>query len=125
MKTKLISLVVGLFAVSSSYAVNNIDGTWATDCTAMQGQYLLSTIVVAGNNMKQSSESYLDAACASKGLEAVITSTANFGKESTVTVGAKEVDTIISSLTLAAHDPRYVSYFNSTSFCGYTDWIVG
>jgi hypothetical protein len=101
------------------------DGNWATDCTKEQSQYTLGTMTMSGNTIQQTSAAYGDQACATKTLEATVAYTAQYGSDSKVVTGAKEVDTILSSVMLTVHNATYISYFNSMQFCGYSDWAVG
>lgn len=118
-------ILSAFLAVSAIAAPGPFEGTWVTACKPEQGQFSQSSVTASDNNLKQAGYSYFDAACTQKGIEVVINSTAQYGSSSLVVPGANEIDTIISTITLTAHDPRYIPYFNQTQLCGYSDWALG
>ena len=125
MKLHLINgCLIGLLFASFANASEPIEGKWTSDCLKQEQSYYMNTMTIAGNNISQVGNSYEDSACKMKALEVGVESTAKYGPDSMQVAKAKELDTILSSLTLLVHDPRYISYLNSQKFCGYTDWAV-
>jgi hypothetical protein len=119
---KLQTILLGFILVAGAQAA--IDGTWETACINSNNQYGKNVLTVTGANMNQVSYAYGDAACATQWLTVEMSATAQYGADSQIVAGAKELDVVVSKVYLTGNESRIVDYLNQNTFCGFSDWAI-
>ena len=112
---------------SSSSSTTELEGTWVVSCYSSGSYYKTKTITVSGTGYVKKSEYHSDSSCSSDNYtvestfsslsigDAVEFDSGKTGHNYTMTLG---------TLTETPLNSSEVSFVNSISWCGYTDWVL-
>ncbi len=106
----------------------SIVGSWLMDCEVDNGnQANIKSITISDFEFNKRFDSYEDTACELKQYSIVDSGTFLVGQEVTLTSGliANEMTMNSNSRTLAFYSDFYLTVFNDSSFCGFSDWSKG
>src|SRR4029079_6507562 len=113
---------IAALAFSAALMEADLDGTWTSECVGEGHMFIVSTLTVAGGNLEQTSYGYSDEKCATPNFKVLVTSTAQYGTESLIVSGAKEINDIMTKMYFTATDANSITHLNKNSFCGFSDW---
>ncbi len=100
-------------------AASDADGTWSSTCASDgNGGYKKAVSVISGGTSVMTSGTYSDAACLTATNLMAMTSTFIVGNAVTAPVGAKEVNSKATSLTLTYKTDAQVTAANTANVCG-------
>ena len=116
---------------SSSSSTTELEGTWVVSCYSSGNYYKTKTIIVSGTGYVKKSEYHSDSSCSSDNYTVEYTfSSLSIGDEmvfssygSSGGSGHKYTMTL-STMTETQLNSYEVSFVNSISWCGYTDWVL-
>ena len=112
---------------STTTTTTELEGTWITSCYSSGSYYKTKTITVSGTGYVKKSEYHSDSSCSSDNYtveytfsslsigDAVEFDSGKTGHNYTMTLG---------TLTETPLNSSEVSFVNSISWCGYTDWVL-
>jgi len=108
-----------------------LEGRWVTSCVASDDYYLITTIAVSGTNVTNKYEFHSDSSCANDSYSEDSTySSLSIGDEATFdTYGSSGGSGHYTTMTLDTHtytslSASDVTWNNSNSWCGETDWVL-
>lgn len=100
-------------------AASDADGTWSSTCASDgNGGYAKAVSVISGGTIVMTSGTYSDATCLTAVSISALTSTFVVGNAVTAPVGAKEVNSKATSLTLTYKTDAQVTTANTAKICG-------
>ena len=113
---------------SSSSSTTELEGTWITSCTLDSDNYShLYKIVVTGTDVVETDEVHSDTSCSTDAWKWEYTySSLTIEDEVTFTDGTKghKYSLNIQSSNFTVQTSAGVSSLNSSSTCGYNDWVI-
>ena len=108
-----------------------LEGRWVTSCVASGDYYLITTIAVSGTNVTNKYEFHSDSSCANDSYSEDSTySSLSIGDAMTFdTYGSSggsghEITMTIDNNTFTSLSASDVTWNNSNSWCGETDWVL-
>ena len=108
-----------------------LDGRWVTSCVASGDYYLITTIAISGTNVTDKYEFHSDSSCANDSYSEDSTySSLSIGDAMTFdTYGSSggsghEFTMTIDNNTYTSLSASDVTWNNSNSWCGETDWVL-
>lgn len=126
----IFSLCVSSLAFASDYTTE-YEGTWETECTAIENQQLSAkdSVVFSGNTYLQTSVIYADGECKTAYQTVKLSGTFVVGnnfevKEEAETKVAKKIDGTLESLLIAFHIQEFIDRINQMNFCGLSNWAL-
>lgn len=104
----------------------SIEGsTWSTSCTsAGQGYYDTRSANFTNGQFTMSQSGFSDASCASGYLKMDVTGTYVFSGVIDDKKNYVGVDETLASITVTPLSATIVSYYNTNSYCGFTNWTL-
>ena len=117
---------------SSTTTTNTeLEGTWVTSCTAIGSKYLIKTLTVSGTNVTNKREYHSDSSCATDNYSydwsyssLVIGDVATFDSYGSSGGSGHETTMNLETLTYTPLSSSDVTWDNSNSWCGETDWVL-
>lgn len=115
----LVATIFGCGKEDDKSAASDADGTWSSTCASDgNGGYAKAVSVISGGTSVMTSGTYSDAACLTATNLMAMTSTFIVGNAVTAPVGAKEVNSKATSLTLTYKTDAQVTTANTAKVCG-------
>ena len=108
-----------------------LDGRWVTGCVASGDYYLVKTLAVSGTNVTDKWEYHSDSSCATDNYSydwsyssLVIGDVATFDSYGSSGGSGHKTTMNLETLTYTPLSSSDVTWDNSNSWCGETDWVL-
>ena len=112
---------------SSSSSTTELEGTWKSSCVSSGSSYLIKTLTVSGTNWTDKWEYHTDSSCANDKYSYDSTfSSLSIGNVVTFDEGetGHKLTMTIDTNTYTSLSASDVTWNNSNSWCGETDWVL-
>ena len=117
---------------SSTTTTNTeIEGTWKTACHSSGDYYYIRTVAVTGTTFVEKNELHSDSSCANDNATFEVTfgslsigDAQTFDSYGSSGGSGAEFTMTVSTNTLTILNSTEVSWANSNSYCGITDWVL-
>ena len=116
---------------SSTTTTTELEGTWVSSCTASGSVYIIKTFTVSGTNVTDKWEYHSDSSCATDNYSydwsyssLVIGDVATFDSYGSSGGSGHKTTMNLETLTYTPLSSSDVTWVNSNSWCGETDWVL-
>ena len=116
---------------SSTSSTTELEGTWVSSCTASGSVYIIKTFTVSGTNVTDKWEYHSDSSCATDNYSydwsyssLVIGDVATFSSYGSSGGSGHETTMTLDTFTYTSLSSSDVTWNNSNSWCGETDWVL-
>ena len=114
-------------STTTSSTTTEIEGEWKTTCYSSGSYYKTKTITVSGTGIVKKSEYHSDSSCSIDNYTVEYTfSSLSIGDAVEFNSGktGHKYTMTLSTMTETQLNSYEVSFVNSISWCGYTDWVL-
>ena len=120
------------FTFNASGTNGTYEGTWSKTCTQNGSNYDINSYIFAGTSFVVRTASHSDSACATSSQTIDMTLTLTIGESIEVkkfidnsTTTADKIDYTLTKIEVTPKSDSVATGFNSSNFCGYSDWVNG